>query len=154
MSGRAQRFEYRLEPLARLRAAQGDTARAAAAQARATVEARRKDCDEAEQRIGEAQQAMREAARQGAPIRPEEQLRLRAYLQRLVAERAARRRELETAEQAQARVLESLRALRQQARTLELHRGRQRGEFEQRRERTSAAQADERWLGARRRSGA
>jgi hypothetical protein len=150
MSERETRFRYRLDPLARLRAAQAESARAAAARAAAEVEACASECAAAAQRVQSTSQGMREGARRGETIRLEELLRLRAYLQRVLEEQAARERELEEARRTQACLLETLQALRREEEALGRHRTRLEGEFVGRQQRAAANRADERWLTRRR----
>lgn len=149
MSEREPRFKYRLDPLARLRAAQRDAARAEAARATRELELHMQEGDAIAQRMQAAQDAVRESSRRGAAIRPDEQLRMREYLHRQRDQQAAKAHEVEHARLEQARALAALQGAHQTSKALNLHRERMRGQFEQHRKRAAANAADDRWLARR-----
>lgn len=143
------RFHYRLDPLVRLRTAQRDAAQAEVARATREVEARLRESEALGRQIEGAHDAMRAANRRGGVIRADEQLRLRDYLHWQRDLLAAKEREVERLREALARALAALHEMRRSAKALELHRGRVRTQFEQRRQRAAAHDADDRWLGRR-----
>ena len=153
MSEREPRFRYRLEPLAKLRAAERDALVVEAARAAREVERRSSEHERIGRRVERAEWALRTLNRGGAEIRVDEQLRLRGYLRLQRDERERAGHELAGALREQNRVLAALQDKQRDAKALETHRERKLRRFDEERARASAKAADERWLQRRERRG-
>jgi flagellar export protein FliJ len=152
MSDRERRFQYRLEPLIRLRSAERDVLKGEMRQAAEEVEKRTREVEQVSREVQAAESELRAALRSGAAIAVDEQQRLQGYLKQRREQREAKQRSLDAASQAMFQVIERLNAKQQDTRALEKHRERQRRQFDQAEARVALNSADDQWLRKRRES--
>jgi flagellar biosynthesis chaperone FliJ len=141
-----RKFIYRLEALIRLRGAERDAAGAEATQAKREVERRARECDEIGQAIALLEALLREQRAGGRAISVDEQVRTQDYLRLRRAVLEGKQRELADASRTMLRLLGEFQKKRQEARTLEKHRERQRSRFTQTHARAALTTADDQWL--------
>jgi flagellar export protein FliJ len=146
MSEREQRFKYRLDPLIRLRANERDVLRAEALQAAKEVQQRTRELEDIGRTIEHTEGALRGLVASGSEISVDAQLRMQSYLSQQRESQARKRRELTSAEQKETGVLSRLQVKQRDAKALELHKDKQRREFETVRGRSMIKSADDQWL--------
>jgi chaperonin cofactor prefoldin len=150
MSERERRVRYRLEPLARLRTAEGDALKAELEHAADEVGRKERERDYVARGIERAEEDLRALRRGGALLSVDAQLRVQSELRQQLERRPARQRELDEAARSFEVKLGELRLKLQDSRALENHRGRQRRAFDEAQLRAALNAADERWLGRKR----
>jgi hypothetical protein len=146
MSDREPRFKYRLDPLMRLRASERDVLRTEALQAAQEVQQRSRELEEIGRTIERTELAQRSLVADGSEIAVDAQLRTQSYLRLQREAQARKRRELETAERKESDVLSKLLLKQRDAKALELHKDKQRRQFETVLGRSMIKSADDQWL--------
>jgi len=146
MSDREPPFKYRLDPLMRLRASERDALRAEALQAAQEVQQRTRELQDIGRTIERGESALRALVTDGSEIAVDAQLRIQRYLALQREGEVRKRRELESAEQKESGLLSKLLLKQRDAKALELHKDKQRRQFEVERGRASVKSADEQWL--------
>ena len=146
MTEREQRFKYRLDPLMRLRANERDVLRAEALEAAKEVQQRARELEEIGRTIERTEGALRALVASGSEIPVDAQLRMQSYLSQQRESHARKRHELASAERKETGVLSRLQVKQRDARALELHKDKQRREFETVRGRSMIKSADDQWL--------
>lgn len=150
MSERERPFHYRLEPLARLRAAERDALKAELERAAGEVDRKARERDRVARGIERAEEDLRALRHGGAHLSVDAQLRVQRYLQQQRELKAARQRELDEAARVVEVKLGELQLKLQDTKALENHRERQRRQFDEVQLRGALNTADERWLGRKR----
>ncbi len=146
MADREPRFLYRLDPLMRLRATERDALKAEALEASREVELRARELEVIGRTIEHAEVALRSLCTSGADILVDAQLRAQGYLDLQREGQGRKRRELATAEQKESGVRSKLQLKQLDAKALELHKDKQRRQFEAVRGRSTMKAADDQWL--------
>jgi flagellar export protein FliJ len=146
MTDREPRFKYRLDPLMRLRASERDVLRTEALQAAQEVKQRSRELDEIGRTISHAEDALRALVTGGAEIAVDAQLRMQGYLNQQREGQAHKRRELELAERKESGVRSKLLDKQRDAKALELHKDKQRRQFDAVRGQSLIKSADDEWL--------
>ena len=150
MDRRAPVFKYRLASLLKLDQWEGGLLGVELRRARHLLEEKQRLQREIDQRIGDAQAAMRDLHRDDAHIPREKRRVLAAYLDEQYAVAATRSADLKRAEQLFEQIMAQRVAKQKRIRALENHREREQEQHDTEQERAGQRAADELWLITRR----
>jgi hypothetical protein len=150
MDRRAAPFKYRLASLLKLDQWEGRVLGAELGRARSLVDERRKQLRELQERIEQAEAAMRDLHQADATIPYERRRLLAAYLKEQYAALMVRRVDLAQAEQLFAQILAQRQAKQHKIKAMEHQRDRERSSHDSEQIRAGLRDADELWLIRRR----
>lgn len=150
MDRRAPVFKYRLASLLKLDQWEGGLLGVELRRARHLLEEKQRLQREIDQRIGDAQAAMRDLHRDDAHIPLEKRRVLAVYLDELYAVATTRSADLKRAEQLFEQIMAQRVAKQKRIRALENHREREQEQHDAEQDRAGQRAADELWLITRR----
>lgn len=149
-----RRPPYRLEALAKVRSAERDALRLAAAAAAEEAERRARECEAAGRSVARAESALRAMRGSGNALSVDQEIRLQSYLAAERRREAATRARRDEALRAMAGVAAELAEKQRDLKALERHRSRARDRLDEQERRATQKASDDAWLaGAARRRG-
>jgi chromosome segregation ATPase len=141
-----RRFRYQLESVLRKHESEMEQLRHRQTEVKLRMDTCARELDAVREEVAQTETQLRGMSREGAPIDPDQQSRLKMYLKVLNTDMEKKKEKLQVVEREYDDVCAQVRTAQKEIKTLEKHRAGRRSEFDTYWSRKDQTAADELWL--------